>query len=149
MHSRETGISDPWTMIEVQYGLYPIHSDPRRNNVCVPILKPEGRRTVLRNLSAVQRMQQPLRSIPYLRRNSNPKSQKQGLSMPMETTVPTETVTKVIEVVEQMDYTEYLVKLVNSNELILDAVHVLSGFALFAIVVCLCYFCYKFFRIFF
>lgn len=29
----------------------------------------------------------------------------------METTVPTETVTKVIEVVEQMDYTEYLVKL--------------------------------------
>ena len=43
----------------------------------------------------------------------------------METTVPTETVTKVIEVVEQMDYTEYLVKLVNSNELILDAVHVL------------------------
>ena len=30
--------------------------------------------------------------------------------MPMETTVPTETVTKVIEVVEQMDYTEYLVK---------------------------------------
>ena len=60
--------------------------------------------------------------------------------MPMETTVPTETVTKVIEVVEQMDYTEYLVKLVNSNELILDAVHVLSGFALFAIVVCLCYF---------
>ena len=66
--------------------------------------------------------------------------------MPMETTVPTETVTKVIEVVEQMDYTEYLVKLVNSNELILDAVHVLSGFALFAIVV---YFCYKFFRIFF
>ena len=55
--------------------------------------------------------------------------------MPMETTVPTETVTKVIEVVEQMDYTEYLVKLVNSNELILDAVHVLSGFALFAIVV--------------
>ena len=69
--------------------------------------------------------------------------------MPMETTVPTETVTKVIEVVEQMDYTEYLVKLVNSNELILDAVHVLSGFALFAIVVCLCYFCYKFFRIFF
>ena len=69
--------------------------------------------------------------------------------MPMETTVPTETVTKVIEVVEQMDYTEYLVKLVNSNELILDAVHVLSGYALFAIVVCLCYFCYKFFRIFF
>lgn len=69
--------------------------------------------------------------------------------MPMETTVPTETVTKVIEVVEQMDYTEYLVKLVNSNELILDAVHVLSGFALSAIVVCLCYFCYKFFRIFF
>lgn len=40
-------------------------------------------------------------------------------------------------------------ELVNSNELILDAVHVLSGFALFAIVVCLCYFCYKFFRIFF
>ena len=40
--------------------------------------------------------------------------------MPMETTVPTETVTKVIEVVEQMDYTEYLVKLVNSNELILS-----------------------------
>ena len=52
--------------------------------------------------------------------------------MPMETTVPTETVTKVIEVVEQMDYTEYLVKLVNSNELILDAVHVLSALALFA-----------------
>lgn len=33
--------------------------------------------------------------------------------MPMETTVPTETVTKVIEVVEQMDYTEYLVKLLS------------------------------------
>ena len=47
LHSRETGISDPWTMIEVQYGLYPLHSDPRRNNVCVPILKPESRRTVL------------------------------------------------------------------------------------------------------
>ena len=50
---------------------------------------------------------------------------------------------ELCEKVREMD------KLVNSNELILDAVHVLSGFALFAIVVCLCYFCYKFFRIFF
>lgn len=47
----------------------------------------------------------------------------------METTVPTETVTKVIEVVEQMDYTEYLVKLVNSNELtvLFPLISVLGG----------------------
>ena len=67
----------------------------------------------------------------------------------METTVPTETVAQVIEVVEQIDYTTLLNKLIEENELILDAVHLLSGFALFAVVVCLCYFCYKFFRIFF
>lgn len=67
----------------------------------------------------------------------------------MESTTATETVTQVIEVVEQIDYTELLGNLIGNQELILQAVQWISGFALFFVVVCLCYFCYKFFRIFF
>lgn len=67
----------------------------------------------------------------------------------MESTTATEAVTQVIEVVEQIDYTELLGDLIGNQELILQAVQWISGFALFFVVVCLCYFCYKFFRIFF
>lgn len=63
----------------------------------------------------------------------------------MEETLPTQ----VIEVVEVIDYTESLNsvigQLVTLNELTLY----LAGFVLFFVIIALCYFVYKFFRIFF
>lgn len=57
--------------------------------------------------------------------------------------------TQVIEIVETTDYNGILNAILVStqnSELLLGY---LSAFALFAVVVCLCYFCYRFFRIFF
>lgn len=59
-----------------------------------------------------------------------------------------ETTNQVIEVVQTTDYTEVLGKLLTRLDNIEYATQILSGFALFLVVVCLCYFCYKFFRIF-
>lgn len=64
-------------------------------------------------------------------------------------TTPTETITQVIEVVEVIDYSTTLEQISTSVQAIEDATLLLSAFALFAVVVCLCYFCYKFLRIFF
>lgn len=63
----------------------------------------------------------------------------------MEITAPTE----VIEVVEQIVYTEQLDTLSAYASQIADASVLISGFLLFFVVVVLCYFAYKFFRIFF
>lgn len=63
----------------------------------------------------------------------------------METTAPTE----VIEVVEQIVYTEQLDTLSAYASQIADASVLISGFLLFFVVVVLCYFVYKFLRIFF
>lgn len=65
-------------------------------------------------------------------------------------TIPTiaETV-PVIEVVEVIDYTQQIDEIIARLGFIGDASRLLTGFALAAVVVCLCYFCYKFFRIFF
>lgn len=63
----------------------------------------------------------------------------------MEETLPTQ----VIEVVEIIDYTESL-NLVNGQLSTLnELMQYLAGFGLFFVVVLLCYFVYKFFRIFF
>lgn len=59
-----------------------------------------------------------------------------------------DTTNQVIEVVQTTDYTEVLGKLLTRLDNIEYATQILSGFALFFVVVCLCYFCYKFFRIF-
>lgn len=67
-------------------------------------------------------------------------------------TVPTiidETIPQVIEVVETIDYTAILTPLLGSVQNMEQLLTLLLGFALFAVVVALCYFCYKFFRIFF
>lgn len=66
----------------------------------------------------------------------------------METN-PTEAITKVIEVVEINDYSEILADILGSLENVEYALQILSGFGLFAVIVCLLYFCYKFLRIFF
>ena len=65
------------------------------------------------------------------------------------TTIPPETIPKVIEVVETTDYTDILMEILGSTRNLEYLITMLNGFALFAVVVCLCYFCYKFFRIFF
>lgn len=57
--------------------------------------------------------------------------------------------TDVIEVVETIDYTPMLNEILAKLQSMESAALLLSSFALFAVVVCLCYFCYKFFRIFF
>ena len=62
---------------------------------------------------------------------------------------PTESVTQVIEVVETQDYTAILTQLLGSVQNVEYFLYLITGFALFAVVVCLCYFCYKFFTIFF
>ena len=75
-------------------------------------------------------------------------------TVPLETmaTVPPETVpavTEVIEVAESIDYTPLLSEMLTSlqnNEMLLGYIY---SFLLFFVVVALCYFCYKFFRIFF
>lgn len=60
-----------------------------------------------------------------------------------------ETIPEVIEVVETIDYTAILEQILGSTQNVEQFLYYLTGFALFAVVVCLCYFCYKFFRIFF
>lgn len=60
--------------------------------------------------------------------------------------IPTETVTQVIEVI---DCTPILERIEAHTSLIADASVLLVGFLLFFVVVVLCYFAYKFFRIFF
>lgn len=60
-------------------------------------------------------------------------------------TVPTE----VVEVIEAMDYTETLNNILAFCNLTADASVLIAGLLLFIVVVILCYFAYKFFRIFF
>lgn len=72
-------------------------------------------------------------------------------TVPSETVVETvaETIPKVIEVVETIDYMPILMEIQTGVQSLESAALLLSSFALFAVVVCLSYFCYKFFRIFF
>ena len=63
--------------------------------------------------------------------------------------VPAETVNQVIEAAETVDYSAIQEQILTSVRGIESATLLLSSFALFAVVVCLCYFCYKFFKIFF
>ena len=62
---------------------------------------------------------------------------------------PTEAITQVIEVVETQDYSAVLGQILGSTQNIEYFLYLLTGFSLFAGVVCLCDFCYKFFKIFF
>ncbi len=64
-------------------------------------------------------------------------------------TIPEETVIQVIEVVETIDYSAILSQMFNSIVNMEYALQLIASFSLFAVVVCLCYFCYKFFKIFF
>lgn len=64
-------------------------------------------------------------------------------------TEATEAVTQIIEVVETHDYTAQISLILARCENIEYALQILAGFGLFAVVVCLCYFSYRFFRIFF
>ena len=57
--------------------------------------------------------------------------------------------TQVIEAAETIDYTGMLTALLSTNQNIETLLGYLLSFALFFVVVCLCYFCYKFFKIFF
>lgn len=59
-----------------------------------------------------------------------------------------ETVPAVIEVVT-IDYMPVLLDIMENVQSLESAALLLSSFGLFAVVICLCYFCYKFFRIFF
>lgn len=61
----------------------------------------------------------------------------------------TETIPQVIEVVETIDYYTILTEILTKLQSMESAALLLSSFALFAVVVILCYFSYKFFRIFF
>lgn len=56
---------------------------------------------------------------------------------------------QVIEVVEAIDYTEQLTAIFNQLTELVNASGYISGFLLFFVVVVLCYFVYKFFRVFF
>ena len=57
--------------------------------------------------------------------------------------------TAVIEMAEQIDYSELLANILASSQNTEYALQLISGFLLFFVIVVLCYFCYKFFRIFF
>ena len=63
----------------------------------------------------------------------------------METTIPTE----VIEVMENIDYTPLLELLIDNSELCVQLLRIIGGGAVCVMVMALCYFVYKFFRIFF
>ena len=69
--------------------------------------------------------------------------------MPYESvaTIATEA-TEFIEVIEVVDYTPLLDQIAANTGLIADASVWIQGFLLFFVVVVLCYFVYKFFRIF-
>lgn len=72
-------------------------------------------------------------------------------TIPAETVAETvaETIPEVIEVTETIDYTAILVQIMENTGNMEYFLYLLTGIALFFTVVCLCYFCYKFFRIFF
>lgn len=57
--------------------------------------------------------------------------------------------TEATEVIEAVDYTPLLEDVAGKLSLIADASVWIQGFLLFFVVVVLCYFVYKFFRIFF
>lgn len=59
---------------------------------------------------------------------------------------PTESVVEIIEVI---DYTPFFVEIREILNMCAEASTLISGFLLFFVVVILCYFVYKFFRIFF
>ena len=61
-------------------------------------------------------------------------------------TVPTELPQVIIEVI---DYTPKFESILHSLDLVVDASVLISGMLAFFVVVILCYFVYKFFRIFF
>lgn len=63
----------------------------------------------------------------------------------MEETLPTQ----VIEVVEVIDYSELLNSVIGQLVTLNELTQYLAGFALFFVIIALCYFVYKFFRIFF
>ena len=63
----------------------------------------------------------------------------------MEPTVATEPITQIIEVI---DYSPTLGSIEDYLGQIVDASGLVAGFLLFFVVVVLCYFAYKFFRIF-
>lgn len=56
--------------------------------------------------------------------------------------------TEAIEIIEEVDYTPLLEQIAANTSLIADASVWIQGFLLFFVVVVLCYFVYKFFRIF-
>lgn len=60
-----------------------------------------------------------------------------------------ETIPQVIEIVETVNYTTILTDLLGSVQNMEYFLTLITGFSLFAVIVCLCYFCYKFLRIFF
>ena len=65
----------------------------------------------------------------------------------MDNLLPIDT-NEVIEVVEGLPYNEILNQIYTSLQNVEYSLQILAGFGLFFIVVALCYFCYKFFRIF-
>ena len=67
----------------------------------------------------------------------------------METTAATEVVENATQIIEVIDYTETLNNIQAFANLTADASVLIAGFLLFFVVVTLCYFVYKFFRIFF
>ena len=60
-----------------------------------------------------------------------------------------ESVTQVIEVSNMINYTAMLDRLIENSELCVQLLRIIGGGAVFVMVVLLCYFAYKFFRIFF
>ena len=60
-----------------------------------------------------------------------------------------ETIPQVIEIVETVNYTTILTDILGSVQNMEYFLTLITGFSLFAVIVCLCYFCYKFLRIFF
>jgi len=64
----------------------------------------------------------------------------------METTVPTEVIEAATEAI---DYVPAFQMLIQSNQNIEELLGYLVSFGVFAVVVVLCYFSYKFFKIFF
>lgn len=61
----------------------------------------------------------------------------------------TEAASEVIEVVETIDYTGYLVTIAENTALSAGFLQIINGILVFFLIVVLCYFAYKFFRIFF
>lgn len=64
-------------------------------------------------------------------------------------TFPTAATEAASQVIEAIDYTPYLERIEGYAALSADASVLIAGFLLFFVVVVLCYFAYKFFRIFF